>query len=128
MAKTIAFLEENNIENYEELVKMSQNVTVEFQKISKQIKLVEEQIYEAEISRQNQSSENVSSLSSLKNPANTNTHTSNQISELLQTKKKLLTQYRQQKNTMRDLQTVLANTNVILSDSYPDKLSKSVSR
>lgn len=128
MAKTIAFLEENSIENYEELVKMSQNVTVEFQQISKQIELVEEQIYEAEISRQNQSSENVSSLSSLKNPANTNTHTSNQISELLQTKKKLLTQYRQQKNTMRDLQTVLANTKAIIKDNSHDKSGKSVCR
>jgi len=90
--------------------------------------LVEEQIYEAEISRQNQSSENVSSLSSLKNPANKNTHTSNQISELLQTKKKLLTQYRQQKNTMRDLQTVLANTKAIIKDNSHDKSGKSVCR
>ena len=128
MAKTIAFLEENKIENYEELIKMSQEVAAEIQQISKQIKLVEEQIYEAEISRQNQSSENVSSLSSLKNPANTNTHTSNQISELLQTKKNLLTQYRQQKNTMRDLQTVLANTKAIIKDNSHDKSGKSVCR
>jgi Tfp pilus assembly major pilin PilA len=128
MAKTIAFLEENKIENYEELIKMSQEVAAEFQQISKQIKLIEIKIYEAEISRQNQSSENVSSLSSLKNPANTNTHTSNQISELLQTKKKLLTQYRQQKNTMRDLQTVLANTKAIIKDNSHDKSGKSVCR
>jgi hypothetical protein len=128
MAKTIAFLEENKIENYEELVKMSQNVAAEFQQISKQIKLVEEQINKADISRQNQNSENASSLSSLKNPANTNTHASNQISELLQTKKQLLTKYRQHKNTMRDIQTVLANTKAIMKDNSHDKSGKSVCR
>ncbi len=128
MAKTIAFLEENKIEHYEELVKMSQKVAVEFQQVSKQIKLVEEQINKADISRQNQNSENASSLSSLKNPANTNTHASNQISELLQTKKQLLTKYRQHKNTMRDIQTVLANTKAIMKDNSHDKSGKSVCR
>lgn len=128
MAKTIAFLEENKIENYEELVKMSQNAAAEFQQLSKQIKLVEEQIYEANISRQNQKLENATDLSSLKNPVNTNTHASNQISELQQTKKKLLTKYRQQKNIMRDLQTVLANTKAIIKDNSHDKSGKSVCR
>ena len=128
MAKTIAFLEENKIENYEELIKMSQEAVAEFQQISKQIKLIEEQIYEANISRQNQKLENATDLSSLKNQVNTNTHTSNQISELLQTKKKLLTKYRQQKNTMSDLQTVLANTKAIIKDNSHDKSGKSVCR
>ncbi|MDD2438535.1 MAG: relaxase/mobilization nuclease domain-containing protein, partial [Massilibacteroides sp.] len=128
MAKTIAFLEENKIENYEELVKMSQAAAAEFQQISKQIKNIEEQIYEANISRQNQILENEASLSSLKNSVNTNTHTSNQISELLQTKKQLLTKYRQHKNTMRDLQTVLANTKAIIEDISHDKSGKSVCR
>ena len=128
MAKTIAFLEENKIKNYEELVKMSQNAAAEFQQLSKQIKNIEEQIYEANISRQNQILENEASLSSLKNSVNTNTHTSNQISELLQTKKQLLTKYRQHKNTMRDLQTVLANTKAIIEDISHDKSGKSVCR
>ncbi len=128
MAKTIAFLEENKIKNYEELVKMSQNAAAEFQQLSKQIKVVEEQIYEANISRQNQKLENATDLSSLKNPVNTNTHASNQISELQQTKKKLLTKYRQQKNIMRDLQTVLANTKAIIKDNSHDKSGKSVCR
>lgn len=128
MAKTIAFLEDNQLHDYEDLVKMSQEAAAEFQQISKQIKLVEEQIYKAEISRQNQILENEASISSLKNPSNTNTHASNQISELLQTKKKMLTQYRQQKNTMRDLQTVLANTKAIIKDNSHDKSGKSVYR
>jgi len=128
MAKTIAFLEENKIENYEELIKMSQEVAAEFQQISKQIKLIEVKIYEAEMSRKNQILENEASLSSLKNPANTNTHASKQISELLQTKKQLLTKYRQQKNAMRDLQTVLANTKAIIIDNPHDKSGKSVYR
>ncbi|NLV28645.1 MAG: hypothetical protein GXY57_00575 [Erysipelotrichaceae bacterium] len=80
------------------------------------------------MSRKNQILENEASLSSLKNPANTNTHASKQISELLQTKKQLLTKYRQQKNAMRDLQTVLANTKAIIIDNPHDKSGKSVYR
>jgi sortase (surface protein transpeptidase) len=45
--------------------------------------LIEEQIHEADISRQNQKLENATDLSSLKNPANTNKYASNQMSELL---------------------------------------------
>jgi hypothetical protein len=50
------------------------------------------------------------------------------LSELQQTKIELLANYKQQKTNMREIQTVLANTKEILSDSCPEKLSKSVSR
>jgi hypothetical protein len=47
---------------------------------------------------------------------------------ILQNKKILLTQYRQQKNIMRDLQTVLANTKAIIKDNSQDKSGKLVYR
>lgn len=128
MAKTIAFLEENKIENYEELVKMSQNAAAEFQQISKQIKLIEEQIYEAKLNCENQNSQMMADSSSHKIQMGIDKNPVNILDELQQTKKELLANYRQQKTNMREIQTVLANTNVILSDSYPEKSSKSVSR
>lgn len=128
MAKTIAFLEENKIENYEELVKMSQNVAAKFQQISKQIKLVEEQIYEAKLNYENQRSQMMSASSGQKFPIRTDKNIVNPLGELQQTKKELLAKYRQKKISLREFQTVLANTKAIMTDSYPEKSSKSVSR
>jgi CHAT domain-containing protein len=128
MAKTIAFLEENKIKNYEELVKMSQNAAAEFQQLSKQIKLVEEQIYEAKLNCENQNLQMMAVSSSQKFQISTDQNPANILSELQQTKIELLANYKQQKTNMREIQTVLANTKEILSDSCPEKLSKSVSR
>jgi hypothetical protein len=128
MAKTIAFLEENKIENYEELVKMSQNVATEFQQISKKIKLIEIKIYEAKLNCENQNSRLMAVSSGQKFQIIIDKNPVNLLDELQQTKKELLAKYRQEKTNMREIQTVLANTNVILSDSYPEKSSKSVSR
>lgn len=128
MAKTISFLEENKIADYEELVKMSQEVAAEFQQISKQIKLVEEQINEAKENFETQNSRMMAVSSSLKFTVRTDKSKDNPLDELQQTKRELLVKYRQQKTSLREIQTVLANTNVIFSDGYPEKSSKSVSR
>lgn len=128
MAKTIAFLEENKIENYEELVKMSQDTAAEFQQISKQIKLIEEQIYEAKLNCENQNSQMMAVSSSQKFTVRSDKNTVNLLDELQQTKRELLAKYRQKKISLREFQTVLANTKEILTDSYPEKPSKSVIR
>jgi hypothetical protein len=128
MAKTIAFLEENKIENYEELVKMSQDAAAEFQQLSKQIKLIEEQIYEAKHICENQNSRMIPVSSAQKNPAVIDKNAVNTLANLFQMKKDLLAKYRQQKSNVRELQTVLANTKAIMEDNFPGKSSKSVSR
>jgi hypothetical protein len=128
MAKTIVFLEENKIESYEELVKMSQNAAAEFQQISKQIKLIEVKIYEADMNRQNQNSRMMAVSSNQKFQISIDQNPVNLLDQMQQTKKELLEKYRQQKICLRELQTVLANTKAILSDSCPEKSSKSVSR
>jgi hypothetical protein len=107
---------------------MSQNAAAEFQQLSKQIKLVEEQIYEAKLNCENQNLQMMAVSSSQKFQISTDQNPANILSELQQTKIELLANYKQQKTNMREIQTVLANTKEILSDSCPEKLSKSVSR